>query len=120
MPDVLPMVATDVFVLVQEMPPEVALLSVVVAPIHTVDEPVIAAGAAFTVMIFVRKQPVSNVYVMVTTPAEMPVTEPVSETVATSLLLELQKPPVELVARVVLLPAHTEVAPMIVEGSALI
>jgi len=43
-----PTVATPVLLLLQ-VPPPVALLSVVLAPIHTVDDPAMADGTAFTV-----------------------------------------------------------------------
>lgn len=51
---VLPTVATDV-VLLLHIPPKVAFVKVVVAPIHRVEEPAIggAAGKAFTLKIAV-------------------------------------------------------------------
>ena len=44
-------VATDVLLLLHT-PPPLALLRCVVAPGHTVSEPVIAAGAGFTIIIW--------------------------------------------------------------------
>jgi hypothetical protein len=51
-PVVEPMVATEVLLLFQ-VPPRVALLSVRVAPTHTFVVPVMAAGVAYTVTFFV-------------------------------------------------------------------
>ena len=46
--------------LLLQVPPAVVELNVVVAPAHTLITPVIAAGAAFTVMAFVTVHPVPN------------------------------------------------------------
>ncbi len=51
------MVATDVLALFH-VPPLIALESVVVAPWHTCDEPVMPAGNEFTVTTVLVKQPV--------------------------------------------------------------
>jgi hypothetical protein len=87
-----PAVATDVLLLVH-VPPGVALLSVVVAPTQTVEEPgLMAGGAAITVTGFVTKHP-ATVYVMLAVPVPVPVTIPVLPTVATEVLLLAQVPP---------------------------
>ena len=52
-------------------------------------------------------------------PAAMPVTVPVVLTVPCNVLLLLQVPPVEVVARVVALPTHTNGVPVMALGSAL-
>jgi len=59
-PLLVPMVATVVLLLVHE-PPDVALLSVVVRPTHTLVVPEIAAGRGFTVSTVVAIQPVARV-----------------------------------------------------------
>ena len=46
--------------LLVHIPPEVALFSVVEEPIHTIDEPVMAVGTAFTVTVAIAAQPVGN------------------------------------------------------------
>jgi hypothetical protein len=56
-PDAEPMVATLVVPLVQ-VPPDVALVNVLVLPTHTDSEPLIAPGNALTVTILVAAQPV--------------------------------------------------------------
>lgn len=58
-PVVAPAVAVVVLLLVQ-LPPVVASLSVDVAPMHTTAVPVIAAGNGFTVTVAVFVQPVPN------------------------------------------------------------
>jgi hypothetical protein len=58
-PDVEPIVATDVVVL-DHVPPPVALLSVEVLPIHKLTPPVMDAGDAFTVIDFIIWQPVPS------------------------------------------------------------
>ncbi len=52
--------ATDVAEL-DHVPPAVALLSTVVEPEQTTDDPVIAAGGGLTVTVAVLKQPVAAV-----------------------------------------------------------
>ena len=52
-------VATPVLLLVQ-LPPVVALVSVIVVPIHTVDAPVMAAGVGLMVSTCVVWQPVAS------------------------------------------------------------
>jgi hypothetical protein len=54
-----PAVATDVLLLLH-VPPDVVLLSVMLAPVHTADGPVILAGSEFTVTTCVAKHPVGN------------------------------------------------------------
>lgn len=56
MPVVEPTVACDGLLLVH-IPPDVAELSVVVTPVHTVVVPVIVAGSAFTVIVLVARAP---------------------------------------------------------------
>jgi hypothetical protein len=72
---VLPTVATTVVPLLQ-VPPVVALVSVVVAPAHTLVAPDIVAGIVLTVTTVVARQPVINVYVILVVPAVRPVSMP--------------------------------------------
>ena len=51
-------VATDVVLLLQDMPPEVASFSKPTAPTQTVVVPVIGNGSALMVIVYVLKQPV--------------------------------------------------------------
>ena len=60
-PELLPTVATDVLPLVHEMPPGVVQVTLPVVPIHILDIPPIAAGAAFTVTSLVAAQPVARI-----------------------------------------------------------
>ena len=59
-PDVEPMVATPVLLLVH-VPPEVASVNVVVKPTHTFVVPPIAAGFGLTVKLVTAIQPVLSV-----------------------------------------------------------
>ena len=54
-------VATLVLLLVHDTPPEVASVKNVVLPTHTMRVPLMAAGAAFTFIVLVEKQPVPTV-----------------------------------------------------------
>ncbi len=88
-----PTVARDKLLLLH-VPPEVALLSVVVRPGHTDVVPVISATAAFIVTSVIAKQPALAVYVILATPVPTAVTRPVlAPTVATDPLLLLHVPP---------------------------
>ena len=59
-PEVLPMVAMVVVVLIQ-VPPATASLSVIVAPTHTAPGPVMAAGIVYTATVVLTLQPVDRV-----------------------------------------------------------
>ena len=60
MPEPVPIVATPVVLLVH-VPPLVALVSVVVAPTHTLAVPPIVAGFALIVAVVTARQPVLKV-----------------------------------------------------------
>jgi hypothetical protein len=91
-PVVAPTVATDELLL-DHVPPEVALVSVVVEPMQTDEEAgLMAGGAAMTVTAFVTKHP-ATVYVIVAVPVPVPVTIPVLPIVATDVLLLAHVPP---------------------------
>ncbi len=119
MPEETPTVATDVLSLVHDTPPLVALLSAVVEPWQTVNVPPIAAGSGLTFMLFVRRQPVGNVYVIVTAPVAAPVTRPVLVTEAVDGLLLVHAPPAVVLLSDVLKPRHTLDAPVITAGNGL-
>lgn len=77
------------------------LLYVVDPPTQSVG-PVMVAGRGFTVTCLVVKHPVEvKVNVIFAVPAILPTTIPLASTVATAALLELQVPPVDVVASVV-------------------
>jgi hypothetical protein len=118
MPLVAPLVAIVATVVLSlvHTPPGLALLSVVVRPGHTLPEPEIRFGNAFTVTTVLRLQLLPVVYVIVVVPAATPVTTPVLLTVATLLALLHVPPPVRLSSWVVL-PAHTVAVPVITSGS---
>jgi hypothetical protein len=100
------------------VPPPVTSFNVADAPTQITDVPVIAAGVVLTVNGVVVKQPVGNVYVIVSVPAELPVTTPEPLTVANAGLLLLHEPPVVASVNVVVKPAHTLVTPVIAAGAA--
>lgn len=115
-PVVLPMVAMAGLLLVH-IPPTVALVRVVVCPLHTAPAPVIAPGVALTVMLFVAVQPVVGiVYVMVAVPAVMPLTSPVGFTVAMVVAELLHDPPVLGLVSSVVVAVHRLLLPLIVPG----
>jgi hypothetical protein len=113
MPDVEPIIAIEVLLLLQ-MPPEVALVKVMVLLIPTVDGPPMSAGPAVTVTARVAKQPVST-YVMIATPADIPVTTPpeVTDAMAVELLVHVP-PPEPAWVSVIEFPTHTVDGPDIV------
>jgi hypothetical protein len=112
-PELVPTVATLV-VLLLHMPPPVVLLSVVLLPTHTVDEPVIAAGSGLTVTTSVAKHPVDTVYVIVDVPKPTLVTIPDEvPTVATVRSLLLQVPPPVVLLNVIEEPRHSDDGPEI-------
>jgi hypothetical protein len=117
MPVAAPIVAKAVLPLVH-VPPVFTSVSAVVAPVQTVNGPVIAAGVKFTVIGTKLEQPASVVYTIVSTPAVAPpVTTPLDDpTVASVVLLLLHEPPVVASVRVIADPVHTLFAPAIATG----
>ena len=106
------MVAPPVLV---QVPPPVASVSVVDAPVHIVNAPPIAPGAALTLNTCVTKQP-AMVYETVAVPTEAPpVTTPVDPmTVASPVTLHV--PPLLPSEKVIFEFSHTLVAPEIEAG----
>lgn len=117
-PVLLTAVATMVVLLLQ-VPPGVVLLSVVAEPAQTTGAPPIDAGMAFTVIVLYASQPELAVYVIVITPAVMPVSwpeTPVIDPMAT--LLELHAPPDAALVSVTVEPSQTAPGPPIAGGLA--
>jgi len=103
--------------LLLHVPPAVASVRVELAPTHACRVPPIAAGIGSTVNVAKALQPSEEVYVIVTVPAETPVTVPPVLTVAVAELLLLQLPPVVASLSVVLLPSQTAIVPVIAFGN---
>jgi hypothetical protein len=102
-----------------QVPPIVALVSVMVAVAQTVEEPLIAATviAGLTAIVLVATDvphAVEIEYEIVATPVATPETTPVTEpTVATALLLLVHTPPLVALVSVVVAPLHKVAAPVI-------
>ena len=118
MPELLPIVATPVTLLIHS-PPEVLLDRELVAVSQTASVPVIAAtvGKGLTVTdvvaSVVQLNPFVTLYVMSAVPADSPVTIPVLlPTEAIALLLLVHIPLAAALARVVVLLSHTVVVPV--------
>lgn len=100
-------------------PPVVPSLRVSVEPEQTAPGPVIAAGFVLTVIGNVVAHPPGAVLVMVTLPADMPVTIPDAEPIeARATLLLVQVPPVVVSVRVTLVAVQTTDGPAIAAGAA--
>jgi hypothetical protein len=111
-------VAKELFDDVHE-PPETVSDKEIEAPTQTEEAPVTvpAKGAGSTVTVFVAiplPHALDSEYEISTVPAETPVTIPVLPTVAIAALDDDQVPPVVVLLKVMVLPAHTKDAPVIV------
>lgn len=104
--------------LLLHVPPVVVLVNVVDAPAHTLLPPLIAPGAAFTVIVFVAEHP-DTAYVTVDVPGAIAETTPVLVMVATEVLLLLHVPPAVALDHVIVVPAHAVAEPLIAAGAAL-
>jgi len=114
-----PTPATTVLLLLH-VPPVVASAKVIAEPTQMLVRPVIAEGKGLTVTTRVAKQPVESVYVIITVPAEKPVTTPEAGlTEATDGLLLVHVPPVVASASVVDDATHTVAVPVIAAGTGL-
>jgi hypothetical protein len=115
-PVVMPAVATAVLLLLHVPLP--ASLSVIVAPVQTVDGPEMPAGSGYTVIVVIILHPVPNVYVITEVPTTLPVTTPVPELMeAIVALLLLQLPPPVPSLNVVEVPRQIPNVPRIEVGS---
>ena len=111
-----PIVAT-LRLLLLHVPPEVALLSAVTAPAHTLPVPEIGAGATFTVSIAVLKQPAASWYVTIVVPEDRPEIMPVMEPiVATDVLALLHVPEPGASDNIALDPAQIGAVPSMAPG----
>jgi hypothetical protein len=109
------MVATALLLLLHAPPPE--LVSVILPPAHTIEEPAIAVGKGSTVRVVVITQPAAGMYVIVVVPAVMPVTMPeVIPIVAMPVELLVHVPPIAASLSVVVLPMQTLVMPVMGGG----
>lgn len=115
-PDVEPIEATDVLLLLH-VPPLVALVRVVADPAQMVSDPPITAGCGSTVMLFVVVQPVGRAKVMVVVPSVTPVMSPVVLLALAMALLALLHVPLPALVKVVVAFTHTVDAPEIALGS---
>jgi hypothetical protein len=115
-PEELPIVATEVLLLLQ-VPPGVASDSVVVAPRQMLKRPVIG-GDELMVTDLIALQPVPSVYIMVSIPPASPVTIPVPvPTRAIEVLLLLHTPPEVASVSANVSPEHTVALPFITAGT---
>jgi hypothetical protein len=112
-PDDEPIVATLVFMLVH-VPPPAASVSGVVAPAQADERPLIAESGLTVMGSVAVHDPIA--YVIVGVPAATPVTMPVLPTVANSVELEDQVPPVGRSVSGMVWPAQTDEGPLIVPG----
>ena len=112
-----PTLAADELLL--HAPPAVTSDKLTVEPTHTVVEPFITPGIAFTVTFNIVKQPVGRVYEIIAVPAAKPVTSPEASTFACR-LLPPQVPPVAVSPRLNVDPAHIGALPVMPAGKLLI
>lgn len=101
------------------VPPDGPLVRLVAKPAHTVSEPLIGVGLAFTFSGQVAIQLVGSIYDIITEPAAIPVTTPLASTVATAVLLLTHVPPGVALFSTVIAPSHTFIRPVMGEGSGL-
>jgi hypothetical protein len=94
-----------------------ALLSVVVAPVHTLFIPSITTGSGFTVTTIDLAQPVPNVYIIVDVPVVSGVAIPDEFIVTTLVFDELHVPPLVLLLYAAVLLSHIVVGPTTAAGS---
>ena len=119
-PVVLPMFAI-VKLLLSHVPPAVALVTVVVEPIQTLNAPAEATGTIFTVSTAVLVQPVDAVYVIIVVQGATVVTKPVPAAIVATEPVELSHvPPATLFVRVVVAPSQMLSAPPIAGGETIL
>jgi hypothetical protein len=117
-----PILAIDVSLLIH-VPPVRVSDNVVVCPTHTVLIPSIGVGSGLTVTIVERRHPVASVYVTLTVPGLVPVTDtdaPSETIVAVPVpLVTVHVPPAGVVLNVVDSPLQTCIIPVITDGNGL-
>lgn len=89
----------------------------VAKPAHTVSEPLIGVGFAFTFIGQVAIQLVGSTYDIMTEPAVIPFTTPLASTVAMAGLLLTHVPPGVALLSTVMAPSHTFIRPVMGDGS---
>jgi len=109
------MVALEILLLAQ-VPPGVASVSVMSVLAHKLSGPVIAEGKAFTVIRYVAAGHPEIVYEMKVVPTLSPETMPVVSTDPTEGALQAHVPPASESNNVILDPTHKLLAPAIAEG----
>jgi len=114
-PDVMPIVATVLLPLLHVPPP--VLVSVILPPAQTMEDPVIVGGSGSTERVVVTTHPEAGIYVIVVVPAAIPVAIP-EEIPIVAIVVELldHMPPVVASLRVVVLPIQTLVLPVMGGG----
>ena len=113
-----PTLATDGSLLLH-VPPAVALANVLVPPAQVLSVPEMASGADVMVSVLEARQPVGNVYTIVTVPGATPVTTPVdASTIAILVLVLVHTPPVVALENVVVRASHNVLTPVIAAGTA--
>ena len=90
-----PLVPTDakLLALLVQTPPGNVTVSGVVEPAQMVDAPVIDDGTGVIDIVPVVKQPVGNVYVILSRPADTPVTTPVDGSIVATPVAKLDQLP---------------------------
>lgn len=112
-------VAISVLLLLH-VPPLAASASVIIAPAHTADGPVIAGGGVFTDISVLAVQPEPIAYTAVAVPPDTPLNTPVSGSiVAIEVGVTLHIPPVSASVNVIVVPGtrHTDDGPPIGGGT---
>jgi len=104
-------------------PPDTASVRVMFRPMHTLAGPLMVppTGEGFTVTALVAvavPHLLVTEYVMVAGPPLTPVTTPVAPTLATAALLELHTPPAAASVRVLVVPWHNVVVPLMLPAAA--
>lgn len=105
--------------LLSQVPPDVVLLSVVMAPTHTTGVPRMV-GSAFTFTVAVEKQVVGKVYVIVEDPPATPDMMPEeAPAVAIDVLPDVQVPPALVLVSVVVRPKQIVDSDGLITGNGL-
>ena len=109
--------ATPVLLLLH-VPPVITSVKVALLPRQTFDGPDIGDGNGFTVTEYVLLQPVYIINSIVAGPSDMPVTVPDASTVAINGEPQAHVPPTVIDDKLIVLPAHNVVGPVIGAGNA--
>jgi hypothetical protein len=116
----LALIVATLGVLLLQVPPVTGLVSVVVSPVHKLDDPLItpAVGAGVMVATTVLIHPVANLYVIIVVPTATPISTPVPvPIVAMAALLLLHVPPAVELVSVLVVPTQVVALPAIAPGN---